>query len=167
MTYYIGQAFGVLLTICCLILPLFKKKWQMLVVTAAINAFAVLNLVFIGQVGSGAFLCAVGTVQALVSLWHVWKEKPVTKRENILFLILYMAFGALGFRQAVDILPMVAAVFNMVATFQRDEQKSRVFILLNAVIFLIYYLLVGSTSALAEVCVIVTSVLALYRYRKH
>jgi len=166
MTYYAGQFFGILMTVCCLILPLFKKKWQMLVVTAAINACAVFNLILIGQIGSGAFLCIVGVVQALVSLWHVLKERPVSGKENILFLVLYLGVGAVGFRQMLDLLPMVAAVFNMLATFQRDEQKSRVYILINAVIFLIYYLLVGSTSAMAEVCIISTSVLALCRYRK-
>lgn len=166
MIYYIGQSFGILMTVCCLVLPLFKKKWQMLVVTAVINACAVLNLTLIGQVGSGVFLCIVGVLQALVSLWHVLKEKPVTRQENILFFVLYMVFGVFGFRRVLDLLPLTAAIFNMLATFQRDEQKSRVHILINSILYLIYYLLVGSASVLAEVCIITTSILALYRYRK-
>lgn len=28
MAYYIGQALGIVATVCCFSLPLFKKKWQ-------------------------------------------------------------------------------------------------------------------------------------------
>lgn len=54
----------------------------------------------------------------------------------------------------------------MLATFQRDEQRTRVLTLINASIYLVYFVLVGSTSMLAEICVIVTSITAMYRYRQ-
>ncbi|MBQ4051168.1 MAG: YgjV family protein [Oscillospiraceae bacterium] len=166
MTYYIGQALGVIATICCLILPLFKKKWQMLVMTGLANIFFGLNVILIGQFGSAVFLNAVAVIQAIVSMWHVKDEKPVSNVENIIFLILYVGGGFLGYRRIVDLLPIVGAVFNMLATFQRDEQKTRALTLVNASIYATYFAIIRSSSILAELCGIVTAVVAMIKYRK-
>ena len=37
--YYIGQACGIIATVCCLLLPLFKQKWQMLLMNGLANIF--------------------------------------------------------------------------------------------------------------------------------
>ena len=166
MFYYIGQGMGILATICCFIMPLFKKKWHMLICTAIANVFFALNLLFIGQVSSAIIINIVAVVQTLVSLWHVKRESRVTLPENIIFLVLYVVCGSLGFKSALDILPIVGAVFNMLATFQRDEQKTRVLVLLNASTFFGYYLAAGSTNMLAELLAIVTTVIAMIKYRK-
>ena len=88
MNYYIGQALGLMGTLCCLILPFLKKKWQMLALTAIINVFCALNLVLIGQVGSVILIYVVAVVQTIVALWHLKKDTQVTKAENLLFLAL-------------------------------------------------------------------------------
>ena len=166
MAYYIGQALGLVATVCCFATPLFKKKWQMLVVTAAANLLFALNLLLINQVSSAIYLYLVAIVQAVISYWHVQKEKPVTKVENVVFLILYVACGAIGFKRSLDLLPIVGAVFNMLATFHRDEQKTRVLILLNAICFFIFCAAVGSTSMFAELLAMVTTTIAMVKYRK-
>ena len=89
MAYYIGQALGLVATVCCFVTPLFKKKWQMLVIVAVSNLLFALNLLLIGQVSSAIYLYLVAIVQAVISYWHVQNDKPVTKAENIVFLILY------------------------------------------------------------------------------
>ena len=167
MAYYIGQALGIVATVCCFALPLFKKKWQMLLVSATSNLFFALNLILIGDVGSAIIVNLLAIVQTLLSLWHVQKDKPVTVAENIIFLIGYIICGSFGFRRALDVLPIVGAVFNMLSVFQRDEQKTRILILLNASTFFIYYIVVGSTNLFAELLAIITTVIAMIRYRNH
>ena len=166
MAYYIGQALGLVATVCCFVTPLMKKKWQMLVIVAASNLLFALNLLLINQVSSAIYLYLVAIVQAVLSYWHVQKDKPVTKIENVVFLILYVVCGAIGFKRALDILPIVGAVFNMLATFQRDEQKTRVLILLNALCFFVFCAAVGSTSMFAELLAMVTTIIAMVKYRK-
>ncbi|MBQ8506771.1 MAG: YgjV family protein [Clostridia bacterium] len=166
MLYYIGQAIGIFATICCFVMPLFKKKWQMLACSAVANVFFALNLLLIGQLSSAIIINIVAVVQTLISLWHVQKGRPVTPAENIIFLILYVACGSLGFKELLDVLPIIGAVFNMLAAFQRDEQKTRILILLNASTFFSYYLIVGSTSMFAELLAIVTTLIAMFKYRK-
>lgn len=173
MIYCIAQAFGILATLCCFGMPLFKKKWQMLLVNVAGNLFFILNLLLLGANEGNLFanstamiVNSVSLLQVLLSYWHVQKEKPVSKTENIIFLLLYVGLGFIGFNRALDLLPIIASVFNMLAVFQRDEQKTRYLVLFNASIFCTYYIIIGSTSLLAELMAVITTVIALVKYRK-
>lgn len=173
MIYYIAQGFGIFATLCCFIMPLFKKKWQMLLVTVAGNLFFILNLLLLGANEGNLFanstamiVNGVSLVQVLLSYWHVQKDKPVTTTENIIFLLLYVGLGFIGFQRALDFLPIIGSVFNMLAVFQKDEQKTRFLVLCNASIFCAYYIIIGSTSLLAELMAVITTVIALVKYRK-
>ena len=166
MAYYIGQALGILSTVTALVLPLFKKKWQMLVASITCNTLVILNLILIGEISSAIIVNAVMVAQTFLSLWHVQKEKPVTKTENIMFAVLYVALGLIGFKRPIDVLPIIGSEFNMLATFQRDEQKSRVLILFNAAAFGSFYFIVGSTAMFTELCAIITTTIAMITYRK-
>ena len=164
MLYYMGQGFGILATLCCLALPLFQKKPQMLVTTILINLFCGLNLVLIGRVSSVITIYIIAVIQTFLSLRHIRQDTAVSRGEFIFFLLLYVCCGSLALKGPLDLLPVVGAVFHMLATFQRDVQKSRFWILLNASSFLVYYALVGSTSALSSLCAIATTVFALCRH---
>ena len=174
LTYIIAQAFGIFATLSCFAMPLFKRKWQMLLVNVAGNLFFILNLLLLGLHETGNLFAnatamivnVVSLVQVLISYWHVKKETPVTTAENIVFLLLYVGLGFVGFNRALDFLPIIASVFNMLAVFQKDEQKTRVLVLCNAAIFCAYYIILGSTSLLAELMAVITTVIALIKYRK-
>ena len=174
LTYIIAQAFGIFATLCCFAMPLFKRKWQMLLVNVAGNLFFILNLLFLGYHETGSLFAnatamivnVVSLVQVLISYWHVKQGSPVTTAENIIFLLLYVGMGFIGFHRALDFLPIIASVFNMLAVFQKDEQKTRYLVLCNASIFCAYYIIIGSTSLFAELMAVITTVIALIKYRK-
>lgn len=173
LLYIIAQAFGIFATLCCFAMPLFKKKWQMLLVNIAGNLFFILNLLLLGAhsgdwLGNATAMIVnlVSLVQVLISYRHVQKGTPVTKTENLIFLVLYVGLGFIGFNRALDFLPIIASVFNMLAVFQKDEQKTRYLVLCNASIFCTYYIIIGSTSLLAELMAVITTVIALIKYRK-
>ena len=173
LLYFIAQAFGIFATLSCFAMPLFKKKWQMLLVNVAGNLFFILNLLLLGAhsgdwLGNATAMIVnlVSLVQVLISYRHVQKGTPVTKTENLIFLALYVGMGFIGFNRALDFLPIIASVFNMLAVFQKDEQKTRYLVLCNASIFCTYYIIIGSTSLLAELMAVITTVIALVKYRK-
>ena len=166
MTYYIAQAFGLLSTVCCLLMPLLKKKRQMLIANAVNNSLVIVNILLLEGFSSAIMVCAVAVVQSLVAILHITRETKVTRGENILFLVLYVACGLLGFQTVIDALPIVGAVFNMLATFQRNEQRTRWLLLINASIFALYYVVIGSTALLSVLCTIVSTLVGLWRYRK-
>ena len=178
MNYWIGQGFGVLSTITDISLPLFKKKWQMLVANFAVNTFLMLNLVFLGQIGSGIFLFLVAMVQALVNLVHTLREKDPSKWEYALFFCLYVGLGFYGLFSApgfvpgingknlLELLPILGAVFSMLFVSTRDEQKSRVFLLVCSSLWTVYHAIILSTSFFGSFVGVITCIIAMIRDRK-
>ena len=138
----------------------------MLTANGIANLFFVLNIFMLEGFSSAAILNTVAIAQTILALWYNGHNRSVTAVENILFLAVYVACGAMGFKKAIDILPIAGTVLNMAATFQRDERKSRMLILVTATTYCTYFVIIGSTSALAEFSAIVTTLIAMYRYRR-
>ena len=178
MDYIIGQTFGILMSICCFIGPFFKRKWMMLVNTIAANLFVILSLIFLNEIGSAVFLNLVAIVQSIVSLYHVKKQSKVTLFEQIIFSVLYVGFGIFGMvtasdfvwgisaKNALEMLPIIGALFLMISVFVRDEQKTRWFSLGNCLIWTDYYAFLGATAIFGEIFGAITVIVALYAYRK-
>ncbi|MEE1012108.1 MAG: YgjV family protein, partial [Acutalibacteraceae bacterium] len=66
----------------------------------------------------------------------------------------------------LDLLSTVAAVFYMIAMFQKKEQHIRLFLLANLSCWTVYLTITGSTSVFAQIAGIISSLIALFRYRK-
>lgn len=179
MNYYIGQALGLLSTVCTIILPFFKKKWQILALNIAVNLLVASNLALIGQIGSGIFLCLVAVVQSIVSMGHDNSGTAISLWEKILFLVLYVGFGffgiftAPGFEPVVntanllELMPIVGALMLMFSVFSKTEQTMRKFLLANATIWTVYTAIVGSTAFFTDLFCMISTATALYKYRKN
>ena len=96
MNYIIGQVLGIAATVCTIILPFFKKKWQILALNIAVNLLVAMNYILIGQIGSAAVLCLVAVVQSIVSMVHSTRGTAVPTWESILFAVLYVGCGLFG-----------------------------------------------------------------------
>jgi membrane associated rhomboid family serine protease len=73
--------------------------------------------------------------------------------------------GLLGYNTPLDILSIVAAVFYMLAVFQKKEQNTRLMLLVNLGTWTVYHTIIGSTAVFAHVAGLISSLIALYRYR--
>ena len=154
----IGQIFGICATIVGIALPVFKKKWQMLVMSICNNVFNALNLIFLKEIGSGIFLFVVACAQAVVNLIHALRDKDGKAFEKILFAVLYLGLGFYGlisregyvpgfnWGNMLELLPIIAAVMNMLFVFSRGENKARVFFILCNALWLVYFIIIRSTS---------------------
>ena len=178
MQYIIGQILGIGSTVCTIILPFFKKKWQILAANILVNLLISLNFILIGKIGSAAFLCMVAIVQSIVSMVHDNKGTPISLVEKILFLVLYVGFGFFGIITApgfvwaintanlLELMPIVGALMLMFSVFSKDEQTLRKFLLANATIWTIYTAIVGSTAFFTDLVCMVSTTSALIKYRK-
>lgn len=167
MKYIIGQALGVLVTAGAIITLQLKNKKQMLWVSAAVNVLAALNILMLDTFSSGVIINLVAVLQIILSLWHEKTNTDSRLPEKIIFLILYIIGGALGFKNAIDLLSIVAAIFYMLAMFQKKEQKIRLFLMANMTSWTIYHAVLGSTAIFAQIAGIVSAIIALIRYRKN
>lgn len=178
MTYWIGQAFGIISTAIDISIPLYKKKWQMLIASISGNACVALNLIFLDQIGSGIFLFFVAMVQGVVNLIHTLRNTTPKKWEIPLFFALSLGLGfyglvtAPGFVPAIngknllELLPIFGAVFSMCFLSTRDEQKARKFLLTCTATWAVYHAIIGSTSFFGPFCSVITCTIALIRDRK-
>ena len=178
MNYWIGQGFGILSTITELILPQFQQKRHMLIANICVNTFLLLNLLFLGRIGSGVFLFAVAIVQAIVNLIHTLREKAPQKWEYALFFCLYVGLGFYGLFTApgfvptinrnnlLELLPIIGAVFSMLFVSARDEQQARRFLLVCDLHWNVYLAIIGSTSLIGSLCSTGSCIVAMIRNRK-
>lgn len=178
MQYLIGQGFGILATIAGVILPIFNKKWQMLVMSIANNVFCALNLIFLDEIGSGIFLFAVATVQAVVNMVHALRNNDGKAFEKIIFAVLYLGLGFYGLftgpsyvpginaRNLLELLPIAAAMMNMCFVSSRGEKQARIFFVLCNFLWMLYYIIIGSSTVLGAAFSVATGLFALYKNRE-
>lgn len=166
MAYYIGQIIGLFVTAGAIINLQLKKKKHMFILSTVVNVLSALNILLLDGFSSGVIICLVAVIQIFVAMWHEKQQTDVKPIEQIIFLVLYVAGGLLGFKAWIDILSIVAAVLYMLAMFQKKEQHIRLFLLGNMATWTVYHAVLGSTAIFAQLAGIVSSIIALYRYRK-
>ena len=157
---------GLLPTICCIIGPFWKKKWQMMVNSAAANLLVALNYFLIGEFGPAVMINLVAVAQTLLAVRHCVKGTQSSRAEKIIFFVLYVGSGLLTYRTPLDLMPILAAVLFMLSVFQKREQGVRKYILANACVWIIYGIIVRSTTVVANTCGACTTIAALYKYGK-
>lgn len=165
MSYYIAQFFGLLVTAGVITTQQLKKKKQMLILSVFVNIFSAANILLLDGFNSGVIVCLVAVLQLLVSIWHEVKGAQSGTVEKIIFLILYVGGGIIGINNPIDLLSTFAALFYMLAVFQKKEQNIRLFLLVNLSTWTVYHGILGSTAIFAQIAGIISSLIALYRYR--
>lgn len=166
MVYYIAQFIGILVAVGAVINLQLKKKKQMLVCSIIVNILSALNIFLLGETGSSVIIILVAVVQIIFCLWHECKNTDVKLAEKLLFLVLYIGCGAIAYKRPLDLLSIVAAVFYMISMFQKKEQNVRLFLLVNMASWTVYDIVIKSTAVFAQIAGIISSVIALCRYRK-
>lgn len=176
--YILGQILGLIGTVVTIATPQFRTKFQILFCNASVNALNALSFAMLGQTGSAVYLCLIAIVQTLVSMWHEKKQTAVMTWETILFFILYAGFGfygmissdgfvwAITMHNLLQLLPIIGAVMLMFSVFAKGEQKTRFFLLLNGAAWLVYTAAIGSTVFFTSVASIISTITALWKYRK-
>ena len=151
--------------ISCFLVPLFKKKWQILTGAMFNNLFIGLNFVLLGETFSG-LVSLLGIVQCVLAIWHVVREKPVPLAESIVFAIIGVSMSLGGLTKIIGILPVIAIVAYNISVFVPKEQTVRKFLLLNAGAWLLYDALIMSTSFFGHIIGFVSTAIALFKYRE-
>ncbi|MBR5561531.1 MAG: YgjV family protein [Clostridia bacterium] len=165
MEYYIAQFFGILVTAGVIINQQLKKKKQMLILSVFVNLFSAANILLLDGFNSGVVVCLVAVFQLIFSIWHEFKGTQPGTVEKIIFLILYAGGGIIGIKAPIDLLSTFAALFYMLAVFQKKEQRIRMFLLVNLSTWTVYHGILGSTAVFAQIAGIISSLIALYRFR--
>lgn len=157
---------GYIVALLCLIGTQFPERWQMLVNQIIVNTLAGISVFMITGISSAGILNFVAVIHILFSLEHCVKNKKVSITKTIIFTITYLLCGIFGFKEELDILPIAASMLFMCNVISKKEQRMRLFSLANVIIYIIYYIIIGSTLVYAQIFSLISVLIALFRYRK-
>lgn len=171
--YVIAQIFGLLQSTCCIIGPYFKYRWQMLVNSMVSVSFLVINLILLSIAVpdspvnlSGIIINSVALIVLSFSLWHVREGTQAPIVEKVIFFVAFVSLGCVGFGAWYDIFPILGAASFMLASFQHDEQRTRVFYLFNTFSWFSYHCICQNSAAIGQAVAFTMYVIALCKYRK-
>ena len=162
----LAQIIGIVVTVMCIVSYQLKRKWQMLFVSFVANFLNVIMFFILNGITSAVMVSLIATAQCGVNAFLAYKEREPSLAQKIIFMILYVVSGTLQYKVLLDILPILASLLFMISVFQKTERKLRVFCAANAVIWIIYDCIVGTTAVFAQIFSLISILLALFRYRK-
>lgn len=172
MIYFAAQFCGLLGTVITVLQPQFRTKVQLSLCSGLINLFNGLNFALLGQTGSAMLLCLVAVIQSGSSIAHEKFSLPAFPGESILFGFGYLAVGLLGLAtdsapfSILSLLPILGALMLMLSLSAKSPQKTRLFLLMNSLCWLVYTAALGSTVFFSCLFSLASSLLALWKYRK-
>lgn len=172
MVHLVAQLCGLGGTIITVLQPQFRTKVQLSLCSGLINLLNGLNFFLLGQTGSAMLLCLVAVIQSGLSIVHEKRALLVFPWESLLFSFGYLAVGLLGLAtdsapfSILSLLPILGALMLMLSIYAKSSQKTRLFLLLNSLCWLIYTASLGSTVFFSCLASMFSSLLALWKYRK-
>ena len=173
MKEILGQIFGIIIMIICVINTQFPKRWQMLLCSSLVNLFSSLNQILVGSGLTACFLCAVATVHCAINSYKAKKEIPERLWEKLLFIALYFTAWGIGFVFSfkngtplyLDLMTFAATIFFIGIVLLPKERDMRLCTLGNSIIYFTYDSINLNIAAIAKLLNIISVVIALIRYR--
>lgn len=162
----IAQILGIIVTLLCIFLTQLKRKWQILLVSFIANFLNIVMFFLLNGITSAVMVSVTATLQCAINGYLSYKNKESSVLQKIIFMFLYIISGALQFNVFLDILPIIASLLFMLAVFQKTEQKMRLFYAGNAVLWIVYDAIIGTTAVFAQIFSLISICIALFRYRK-
>ena len=170
----IGQIFGILASIACIITAQLPQRWQILLGNVFVNILSALNLPMIGAGFAACGPCIVAVIHCGYNIYTDKKEIASGIGEKVFFSFLYLVAWGVGFgiscangtASALDFIPLVATAFFVLSVFMKKERLMRLCLLGNAGVYIIYDILIPNTAIIAHTFTVVSILIALYRYRK-
>lgn len=161
----VAQILGYIITFICIFNTQLKKKWQMLVGSLIANFLNIPMFFILNGVTSAVTISVVAVAQCGINAVLDYHGKQPSVRQKIIFTILYFVGGMLQFKTALDLFPVVGSMLFMCGGFQKNAQRMRVFGLLNALVWVVYDCIIGTTAVYAQIFSLISVIVALYRYR--
>lgn len=174
MQEILGQIFGIMIMIMCVINTQLPKRWQMLLCAAFVNLLSSLNQLFVGSGLTSCFLCAVATVHCAINAYKANKKISERLWEKLLFIALYLTAWGIGFVFSfengtplyLDLLVLIATIFFIGTVLLPKERDMRLCTLGNSMIYFAYDIINLNIAAIAKLFSIISVIVALIRYRK-
>ncbi|MDR1100840.1 MAG: YgjV family protein [Clostridiales bacterium] len=167
MTFWIVQSLGVITLIFYVVSLQMKKKENLLMMQIFSNIFFTAQYLLTNAL--------TGAVQAILSIlrgvvFYIFKKKDLPPSKTILgiFEVLVVATTVLTWKNIISVLPLIGMTTNLYGQWQDKMNMLRRMTIITSICWLVYELTCGMyTAMITEICIIVSGVIGLYRFRKH
>jgi len=167
LSFILAQCIGLLTTVIVVISVQFKNVRWILISQIILNLLVSLNYALLGGL-SGAWICILATVQTTLMFFidKYCTENPDRIRNLLLpfFVAGYIIGTVIVYQSWHDIVSCVCAILFVLAIVQKDSSRYRKFIILNAILWIIYDIAtMAYTSILTHGLEVVSIVIAMLR----
>ncbi len=162
-----AQISGLVISALSILAVQMKKKWQILAVSFAANALNILLYYLInGRLSSMVAVSVTACLQCAVNIPLAYRGKLASAAQKTVFAVLYFAVGVMQYETLLDVLPIAGSMLFMAGSFQKTEQRMRLFSTANAAVFIAYNGILGSTAVIGQIFSLLSDLVALFRYRE-
>ena len=166
----IAEGIGLAIVALSLVTQQFKKMSRILMMEILLNFMAGLSeFLKVGHMTSGAWVCLVASVNALVMLLYMTFGNADDRRiPNILcvvFGVLHIAIGALSAARWYDVFSIAGAALSSVAALQTKARNYRIMRITNGCLWITYHAIAGNPYSLIlnQVLCIISAATAIWR----
>lgn len=137
--FFISQGLSILTMIASIVSSQMKKMTHILLLQIIGSLPAALSYILLDGGESGFVVTMIGVVQAIVMYIYDKKKKAPHVIVTIGFIVAFVSFSLYGNAdKLINYLPAAAAVCFVLAITQRKPKMYRIFIFINAVLWLVY-----------------------------
>ena len=166
MEFYIAQGITVLTALTVIVSMQMKSMKGILLGQILANLFSASTYFLLGGF-SGAGICLLAIVQAIVMYFYEQKGKTPHLAVIIGFIVLYIACSIVYYKTFIDIFSAVAAVCYAISITQKSPTKARLWYVFNPLFWLIYSLFTRAyANVIMYVCIFVSTAFTLVRVDK-
>ena len=137
MNFYIAQGIS-LLTALTAIIGMQMKNMKAILITQILANLFTASTYFLLDGFSGAGICAIAIVQAVVMFFYNKKEKSPSPLVIFSFILLYIGCSIVYYAHFIDIFSALAAVCYAMSIAQTTPTSSRLWYLFNPLFWVIY-----------------------------
>lgn len=170
ISFFLAQAIGLITTVIAIISVQFKNVKLILISQIILNLLVATNFALLGGL-SGAWICILAAFQTTLTYFiEKYCTKNATRIRNILlpfFVAGYVIGTIVVYKDWNDIVSCVCAILYVLAILQTESSKYRRFILLNALLWVIYdFTTMAYTSILTHGLEAVSIFIAMIRLKE-
>ena len=162
-----AQILGVIASVVAIVSYQLKKNWQIFGFCAIANFFSGMSFLFLGNAGVMMANSFAAVIQCLINAFRAYfGKKGAGNVEKIIAFFVFLGIGIVQTKGLLDLLPLAAVMLFVLSTFQKNEQKIRIILFFNALILLIYTIILGSSLVIGHTFSLISLVSAYIRERK-
>lgn len=162
--FLIAQIFGVFGIVFSVLSMQMKTKKKIMIMLFCLNLASALNFLFLDSL-SGSYICFFAMIETVINYFYDTKNKKVPLLIVILYIIINIALGLLGYNTILDLIPIACALLYCATVCTKRESNIRKLMLGNQTLWLVYDIVNKAYMfSISNILTIISTGIAIYRF---